>query len=82
MKHDTPTPMAGETMTVAEAAKYLGCAPKTLANHRYLNDGWPRYIKIGPPPAEGKQDRRKVVYEAADVRRFRDSGFMTHTEAR
>lgn len=44
-------------MRVAEAARYLGLAPSTLAKLRVRGDG-PRYAKAG---------QRIVVYDRADL---------------
>lgn len=71
-----------KTMTPTEVAAFLGVRPKTLANHRYLGDGWPAYRKIGPEPPAGRQDKRRVVYDADEVRRFRENGRMERTVAR
>lgn len=45
-----------------EFAAMIGLSPRTLANWRSNGRG-PKYLKLGPEPPAGKQDRRKVRYE-------------------
>lgn len=53
--------MTGRLLTPDEAAGMLGITAKTLANKRSTGCG-PKYIKLGPPPADGHRDNRPVRY--------------------
>ena len=53
--------MTGRLLTPDEAAGMLGITVKTLANKRSTGGG-PKYVKLGPPPADGHRDNRPVRY--------------------
>ena len=53
--------MTGRLLTPDEAAGMLGITVKTLANKRSTGGG-PKYVKLGPQPADGHRDNRPVRY--------------------
>lgn len=58
-----------DLLTPAELAVMLSKSPRTLANWRSNGRG-PKYLKLGPEPPAGKQDRRPVLYERAVAERW------------
>lgn len=70
-----------DLLTPAELAVMLGKSPRTLANWRSNGRG-PKYLKLGPEPPAGKQDRRPVLYERDVAERWATAHQYTRTIAR
>lgn len=64
-----------------EFAAMIGLSPRTLANWRSNGRG-PKYLKLGPEPPAGKQDRRPVLYERDVAERWATAHQYTRTVAR
>lgn len=63
-----------------EFAAMIGLSPRT----RQLAEQWqgPKYLKLGPEPPAGKQDRRPVLYERDVAERWATAHQYTRTIAR
>ena len=70
-----------DLLTPAELAVMLSKRPRTLANWRSNGRG-PKYLKRGPEPPAGKQDRRPVHYERDVAERWASAHQYTRTVAR
>ena len=64
-----------------EFAAMIGLSPRTIANWRSNGRG-PKYLKLGPEPPAGKQDRRPVLYERAVAERWASAHEYRRTVAR
>lgn len=53
-------------LTPVQVAALLQVTVGTLTEWRRKGTG-PHYYKVGPEPADGRQDRRRVRYTQADV---------------
>lgn len=70
-----------DLLTPSELADTLGMSTRTLANWRSTGKG-PPYVKLGPEPPAGKQDRRPVLYERDVAERWATAHQYTRTIAR
>lgn len=70
-----------DLLTPTELAAMLGMSTRTLANWRSAGKG-PAFLKIGPEPPEGHQDRRKVRYRRDTAERWAESHRYRRTAAR
>lgn len=81
----SPATARGSRMTdllrPEEFAAMIGLSPRTLANWRSNGRG-PKYLKLGPEPPAGKQDRRPVLYERDVAERWATAHQYTRTVAR
>jgi hypothetical protein len=64
-----------------EFAAMIGLSPRTIANWRSNGRG-PKYLKLGPEPPAGKQDRRPVLYERDVAEHWATAHQYTRTVAR
>lgn len=64
-----------------EFAAMIGLSPRTIANWRSNGRG-PKYLKLGPEPPAGKQDRRPVLYERDVAERWATAHQYARTVAR
>lgn len=70
-----------DLLTPEEFAAMIGLSPRTIANWRSNGRG-PKYLKLGPEPPAGKQDRRPVLYERAVAERWATAHQYQRTVAR